>query len=143
MEISELVDVLHKIKCSCVVYNHGRITRCHERGVKDLLRMLKSTPEMLVGAMIADKVVGKGAAALVVLGGVKAVYADVISKPALELLAAAPIHVYYGTCVPNIINRAGTGFCPVETLCKDCDTASECIPLIENFVNQLNDTCNE
>ncbi len=138
MEINELVDILHKERCSCVIYNHGKIIRCHERGIKDLLRILKSAPQILADSMIADKVVGKGAAALMILGEIKSVYAEVISKPALELLATASIHISYGTCVPSIINRTGTGICPVETLCKDCNTATECLPLIENFVTQLN-----
>ena len=37
------------------------------------------------GAAIADKVIGKGAAALMVLGGFKTVYADIISTPALVI----------------------------------------------------------
>lgn len=136
MDIGKLKDILHEEGCSCVIYAQDKITLCHERGVKDLLRILKSEPELLAGSVIADKVVGKGAAALMVLGGVKMVYADVISQPALDLLASASIEISYGECVKNIINRAGTGVCPVETLCKDCATATECLPLIEQFVNK-------
>lgn len=139
MDIDGLKDILHEEGCSCVIYAQGQITLCHERGVKDLLRILKSEPGLLAGSVIADKVVGKGAAALMVLGGVNAVYADVISQPAFDLLASASIEVSYGECVDNIINRAGTGVCPVETLCKDCATAIECLPLIEQFVNKNND----
>ncbi len=138
MEIADLIDTLHKEKCSCVIYNQGKKTMCHERGVRDLLHILKSTPEMLSGSMIADKVVGKGAAALMILGGVQIVYADVISKPALNLLKAVSVTVSYDVCVSNIINRAGTGVCPVETMCKDCATAIDCLPLIEKFVKELN-----
>ncbi|MDE6575575.1 MAG: DUF1893 domain-containing protein, partial [Muribaculaceae bacterium] len=76
-------------------------------------------------------------AALMILGGVKSIYADVISEPALELLLTVPVEVHFGERVPNIINRAGTGICPVETLCKDCNSAQECLPLIENFVNSF------
>lgn len=74
-------------------------------------------PQLLRGAFIADKVVGKGAAALMVLGGVEGLFADVVSRPALELLAGAGIAVEYTVVVPNIVNRAGTGTCPVEQLC--------------------------
>ena len=42
-------------------------------------------------AQLADKVIGKGAAALIVLGKMKEVYADIISTPALSLLRAAGI----------------------------------------------------
>ena len=34
----------------------------------------------------------------------------------------------------NFINRSGTGICPIENLCKECQTAEECISLINQFV---------
>ncbi|MDE5796740.1 MAG: DUF1893 domain-containing protein [Muribaculaceae bacterium] len=134
----ELTDILHKEDCSCVICKDSRISMFRQRGVKDLLYLLKSESGILQGAMIADKVVGKGAAAIMTLGGVASVYADIISIPALELLEKAHIPVTYGIVVPNIINRAGTGICPIETLCIDCKSAVECLPRIENFVNKQN-----
>lgn len=83
-----------------------------EQGVADLFRLQHEEPQLLRGAFIADKVVGKGAAALMVLGGVEGLFADVVSRPALELLAGAGIAVEYTVVVPNIVNRAGTGTCP-------------------------------
>lgn len=136
MDIASLTDILHSEKCSCVIYNHGSISRFHQRGVKDLYELLTGNPAILNGAIIADKVIGKGAAALMIVGKVKSVYADVISNPALELLVKADVPVKYAMCVSNIINRAGTGICPVETLCLGCKTAEECIPNIQSFINQ-------
>ena len=95
-----------------------------ERGVADLFRLLREEPQLLRGAFIADKVVGKGAAALMVLGGVEGLFADVVSRPALELLAGAGIAVEYTVVVPGIMNRAGTGTCPVEQLCAGAETAA-------------------
>lgn len=138
MEIAKLIEALHKGNHSCVIYNHGAIIDCRERGVKDLFRILKTCPATLNGAIVADKVVGKGAAALLILGAVKQIYADVLSKPAFNLLNATDIIVSYGELVENINNRAGTGICPVEDLCMDCVTANDCLPLIENFVEKLN-----
>ena len=135
--IISLVEILHENKCSCVIYNHEKVTFCHEKGVKDLFRILKTDPDILNGAMIADKVIGKGAAALMILGGVKGVYADVISRPALELFSSVDVCVDYGICVPYIINRDGTDICPVEKLCMECKTAEECLPLIEGFMSSL------
>ncbi|MDE6669021.1 MAG: DUF1893 domain-containing protein [Muribaculaceae bacterium] len=134
----ELTDILHKEGCSCVICKDSKISMFRQRGVKDLLYLLKSESGILQGAMIADKVVGKGAAAIMTLGGVASVYADVISVPAFELLEKAHIAVSYGIKVTNIINRAGTGICPIETLCIDCKSAAECLPRIENFVNKQN-----
>ena len=88
-------------------------------------------------AQLADKVIGKGAAALIVLGKMKEVYADIISTPALSLLRAAGIKTSFGKEVPFIINRAQTGRCPLESLC-----AEAIYPIIEKFVAQIRTTNN-
>lgn len=130
----QTVGLLFAEKCSCVVRNGDEVRIFRERGVKDLYRLLREEPQLLDGAFVADKVVGKGAAALMILGGVGELHADVISRPARLLLAASPVHVSYTLEVPYIVNRTRTGQCPVETLCRDCATAAEALPLIRNFI---------
>lgn len=129
------IDTLRREQCSLVVANGGSTAIFRRRGVRDLLDILTKEPALLRGAFVADKVVGKGAAALMVEGGVSGLYAEVISRPALQMLRNAGVSVSFGLCVPNIINREGTGICPVERLCEPCQTAAECIPLIRQFVN--------
>lgn len=133
-EWRELVDRLRDEDASCVIRSGAETRVFRERGVKDLFRLLETDPAFLAGALVADKVIGKGAAALMVLGGVRAVHAGVVSTPALGLFAAAHIPVEYGLEVPHIINRTKTGWCPVETLCRDCRTTEECLPLIRGFL---------
>lgn len=130
----QTIGLLFAEKCSCVVRNGDEVRIFRERGVKDLYRLLREEPQLLDGAFVADKVVGKGAAALMILGGVGELHADVISRPARLLLAASPVHVSYTLEVPYIVNRTRTGQCPVETLCRDCATAAEALPLIRNFI---------
>lgn len=131
-----LADILHFGNHSLVVEDTGGTVHVFDsRGVADLYALLHSQPELLKGANVADKVIGKGAAALMCLGGVAQVYTDVLSRPALELFAASGVEdVMYDHLVPGIINRAGTGLCPVETLCLPCATPSECLPLIRGFI---------
>ena len=134
-DLKRLTEILHEENCSCVIENEdGLLTIGRERGVKDLMNFLKHTPAVMKGALIADKVVGKGAAALMILGGVRVVYAEVMSRKALKMYASYDITAQYGILVDNIINRSGTGICPVESLCLECKTAEECLPLIEAFI---------
>ena len=137
MERQELITQLHALQCSCIIHNNGATRTFHERGVKDLHRLLTQEPEILSGASLADKVVGKGAAALMIAGGVAWVYADVISQAAMELFEQSRVDVQYGEIVPNIINRTGTDICPVEKLCQECKTAEECLPLIDKFIKEI------
>lgn len=133
-----LINILRREDCSCVILTAGGSTvRCRERGVRDLYRLLTEEPATLNHALVADKVVGKGAAALMVLGDVSEVYARTISDSALAMLTDAGIRVEYGELAPHIINRAGTGICPVENLCADCTTARQCFPRIKKFVETI------
>lgn len=109
----------------------------HERGVKDLYNLLTLEPEALKGAMIADKVVGKGAAALMIAGGAAWVYTDIVSHAAMELFRKSYVEVEFKELVPNIINRSGDDICPVEKLCRHCESAEECLPLIDKFVKEM------
>ena len=94
----------------------GEIVEFHNRGVKDLFLLLVSRPEMLRGGCVADRVIGRGAALLLVHGGVEQVYAKLISEPAIGVLHEANIKLDYEKAVPNIVNRDGTDMCPVEKL---------------------------
>lgn len=132
----ELIDLLHRGRHSLVVAG-DEVRTFDGCGVSDLYRLLTNEPNLLRRASVADKVVGKGAAALMVEGGVREVYADVVSTPALALFRVGGIPVRYGQEVPHIVNRAGNGICPVEQLCRDCTTATECIPLIAAFMQRL------
>ena len=133
----QLIDRLHAEGCSCVIYNNDHTHLFHKRGVQDLHQLLRTSPDTLCGAMIADKVVGKGAAVLMTAGGVRWVYADVISRSALEFLLTHNIEAEYGRVVPNIINRAGTDICPVEKLCMQCGNIEDALTLIDEFIEKI------
>lgn len=133
--MDDLVNILHSGNHSLVVAN-GDICTFDQRGIADLYDLWCNDPGFLDGASIADKVIGKGAAALIILGHATELYADIISESALDLFHGSPVKVCFGKKVPHIVNRSGDGICPVETLCRDCKTATECLPLIQNFINE-------
>ena len=134
--MEKLTDMLHQGAYSCVI-RKGDVTRTfHQRGVADLWQLCQDDEHFLQGALIADKVIGKGAAALMIYGGVSEVYADVISYPALDLLKTYGISSNYRELTERILNRRGDGLCPVETLCVDLDSIDEMISVISKFINQ-------
>ena len=122
---------------SLVLTNGDRTLTFDGRGVRDLYILYTQQPELLNGAAIADKVVGKGAAALMIVGKVARLHALVLSRPALELFGRSDVDVTYDVLVDNIINRSGTGVCPVEELCSVCYTPQMCIPLIGDFLSRM------
>ena len=132
--MKELIDILHDEGLTLVVKSEdGTLHRYTQRGVKDLLTLVTESPEILKGAHIADKAVGKAAAACIVMGGVKHVHADVMSEPALALLQAHGIITQYGQLVDHIINRTGDGWCPMERLSHDENDPAIIIQKIKDF----------
>ena len=132
----ELIRILQDGNHSLVVAGDG-IRTFDGRGISDLYGLLTEHPGWLRGASVADKVVGKGAAALLILGGVRELFAGVVSTSALGLLKDSGIPVRFSQEVAHIVNRKGDGVCPVETLCKECTTAAQCLPLIKEFVAKI------
>lgn len=135
--MKELIDMLHAGGYSCVIANGDRIRTFTQRGVADLYDLLVQEPEFLHGASVADKVIGKAAASLMVLGGVHEVYTRTISRPALQLLQEAGAMVTCDEVVDHIINRDRTGWCPLEQASRDLHSAKEIFPVIEKFIANL------
>lgn len=132
--MKQLIDILHSEGLTLVVKSgDGTIHRFTQRGVKDLLTLVTTAPEVLHGAIIADKAVGKAAAACMVQGGVKQVWADVMSEPAMTLLRAYGVEAECGTLVDHIINRTGTDWCPMERLSREIDDPATIIQKIQDF----------
>lgn len=136
-ERREAIVLLHAERCSCVICKDGRMRTFRERGVKDLYRLLKEEPEFLRGAFVADKVVGKAAASLMILGGISGLHADVASEPAMSLLKSCGVDAECTECVPHVINRSGTDWCPLEKQCFGLETPQECLASIEEFLAGL------
>ena len=108
------LNILNEGSYTCVL-RRGDITLTDgRRGIRPLLELLESDQDV-AGFSAADRVVGKAAAFLYCLLGVRSVYAKVISTPALQVLQSCGIDTYYDTQVNAIRNRTGDGFCPMET----------------------------
>lgn len=132
--MKELIDILHNENLTLVIKSDdGKIHRFTQRGVKDLLTLVQHYPDVLSNAAVADKAVGKAAAACMIAGGVRQVHGDVMSVPALELLQKHGVTAEYGQLVDHIINRAGTGWCPMEQLSRDENDPTVIISKIKDF----------
>jgi hypothetical protein len=104
-----------------------------ERGVKPLMHLLKEKKGFLKGASVADKVIGKAAALLMALGEIKEVHTLIISEPAIQVFEKYNIPCFYDKKVTRIVNRAGDGLCPMETLCLDVENPQEAFDRITSL----------
>ena len=122
---------------TCVLCGNDQIYTSRLRGVTPLLSWLDEGLD-LQGFSAADKVVGKAAAFLYVMLGVKEVYAQVMSTPAKAVLEAHHIPNGCEAEVAAIRNRTNTGFCPMETTVWEITDPLEALAAIRRKWNELN-----
>lgn len=130
-----LIDILHEQGCSLVLRDaQGTVRTFHKRGVRDLEDLLDHEPETLRGAMVADKVVGKAAAAMMAVGSVARLHTTVLSRKALPLLDAAGMAYTYDELVDGIVIPKGDTRCPLEQIVAPAQTAEEVVRMLwEHF----------
>lgn len=134
-------ELLESGNYTCVVCREDLVYTTTARGVAPLLQWLDSGLD-LSGFSAADRVVGRGAAFLYCLLGVREVYARVMSQPAARVLQAHGIGAQADTFADGIINRAGTGPCPFEAAVLDIQDAQEALRAIRIKRRQLQEGVN-
>lgn len=138
--IEELKRTLINEQLSLVVANRGELKRFTGRGIKDIYNLYKNDREFLRGAILADKVIGAGAAAVMIAGGVVEIFAGVISEKAQQLFIEHGVKVQYNILVKSIINRQRDGVCPLEAKCLGVYTVEEILNRVDEFVAELQQT---
>lgn len=111
--------LLEKNASLVVCYKNGDIKEYYQDRIKDIKAILMQDKNLLKDAIIADKVIGKVAASILTVAGVKEIYADVISKFAIPVLEENNIKYEYNKKVEYIKNKDNTGMCPMENKYKD------------------------
>jgi iron complex outermembrane receptor protein/vitamin B12 transporter len=102
-------------KASCVIAKGGEIVRSAAgKGIAPLLSFYEREPEILKGADVFDRVVGKAAAMIIILGGAGKAYGKIMSAPAAAYLVRNGCAAEYERQIDFIRNRAGDGLCPLE-----------------------------
>ena len=136
--MKRLVEILHDEQGSLVVSSEsGEVTTYNKKGVRDLVWLLDNEPQRLRGASVADKVVGKASAGLLVQGGVIEVYADVMSRLAIPLLDKAGIRYNYGETVDRVVIPEGDKRCPLESIVLEAETAQEVETLLRQHFEEM------
>jgi hypothetical protein len=135
-DLEQAKDLLKAGGFSCVLFRDGASYTSTKRGVAPLVDWLAGGTD-IKGFSAADKIVGKAAALLFVAGDVKEVYAPIMSETAAEVLARHGIHTEYETLVRTIINRSGTGPCPMEQAVSSIDNPAETLRAIQNTMAAL------
>lgn len=135
---TQIIRQLRAENCSLVLQDRaGNVRTFYKKGVRDLEDLLDHEPDTLKGAVVADKVIGKAAAGLLVVGGVTEVYAEVISRLALPLLQKAGIGYTYSLLVDRIVIPQGDDRCPLEKIVEPAKSAEEVVRLLRRHFEEM------
>lgn len=125
---------------TCILIKNGDIIhRDNGRGVSPILRVLEMPEgaELLKGAYVADKIIGKAAAMLLVLGNAEYVYGELMSEAGKEFLERNNVPYDFGDVVKNINNFKGDGICPIEKSVLDVDVPEKAYDIIKATILSL------
>lgn len=121
--------LINKLKdSSLVIYKDNQVQTFTQHGIIPLLVYLDNNN--FKGSYAFDKTVGRAAAYLYVYGDAEYVYADVMSKPAIEILKQHNIKYEAQKVVKEIQNKDKTGLCPFEELTKNATSPAQAYGMI-------------
>lgn len=108
-----------------------------DNGIEPVISKLNENINFFKDLAVADKIIGKASAMLLVLSGVKQVYCLVLSKAGKDVLDKYNIEYYYETLTDYIVNRLGNGICPMEETVKDIDDLQKAYTALRKKVEEL------
>lgn len=133
--LEQAKSLLEERKVSCVILRDGKAPAFSEEiGIKPLMKELRQDKGAFAGGVIADKVVGKAAALMAVLGKAEAVYGSVMSESAEEVFLRYGVEYEFCERVPYIENRTKTGQCPLEASVVDVWDPEEAFDRLEETI---------
>lgn len=132
------INTLNPPEITCAVARDGAVRyTASGLGVKPLLAVYREQPALLKGASVADTVIGKAAAVILVLAGAKEAYGQIMSRAAIDYMDAHGIAHHCGEEVPLILNRTGDGSCPLEASVASLTDPQEAYAALTARIEQL------
>jgi len=111
---------------SLVIAKEGRVlfeTEAH--GISGLLDAIKTLGNSMVDSSVADRIVGRAAALLLVYSGVAAVFAVTVSNGGIKVLETNNIFIEFVRRVPRILDSKRVDVCPFERLVAESSDPRE------------------
>jgi hypothetical protein len=133
----EKVENLKQQKLSIIIEKNGEIIfQSVEPMLKPLFRCLTENSQEMEGAVVIDKIVGRAAAFLCILGKVAAVYTPLAGQTAVSLLEKSGITVKAVKIIPQIMNRDNTGPCPMEKMASGYESPLDFYKKLEEMYSK-------
>lgn len=140
MNLQQANQLLKDNSCTCIILKNNEIIyKSSYIGVKPLLMFLNEHAYLdeTDKLILIDKVIGKAALLLAVKCKIYKIYTPVISQEALSAAEYYNIEWEAEKIVPRIINREGTGKCPIEASVSDTVDLDQALVNIKGAISEL------
>lgn len=122
--------------CTCVLCKGSTFYTSTRAGIAPLMEWIAEGVD-LRGFSAADKIVGKAQAMLAVHAGLNEVFAPVMSWSGRKYLERHGIGASFDMLVPLIMNRQGTGSCPMEAAVAAIEQPDEGLHALQQRIGHL------
>jgi len=141
-DIEKAKKLLTDEEITFVMVNDQLIQRSSDRGIKPMFEHAFHQTELMKGASIADRVIGKAAALLAAYAGVSELYSPLVSQEAVKVCNVHGIKLEHDQVVDHIQNRTQTGLCPMEALSSNVTNPHEMLLKVKAFLAKIESSGN-
>ena len=126
------LKILEQEELSIIIEKNGEIVfQSYDPMLKPLFTCLKEKKFLLKDSIVYDKIVGRAAAYLCIIGRVKKIYTPLASESAIKVLKENNIKLRALKTIPLIMNKDNTDTCPMEKLATSCNSPEEFYNILE------------
>jgi len=137
-EFREARSLITSGKAECVlITSDRRLVADRGRGVSPLLNLYDNHAADMKDAVVVDKVIGRAAAAIAILGGAKHVHGEIMSEDAADFLFAHGVTAGHGLLVPRILNAKRDGLCPLERSVEGISDPAAAVAALRRKIAEL------
>ncbi len=125
---------------SIVIVKKGKILfESSMSGINPILQAIEKLKHKMSGSSVADKIVGRSAALLLVYSHVNEVFASVLSIEGRKVLEENGVKYEFSSIVQKILDKTGKNTCPFESFSYNITSPNQAYKLMKVFAK----TCNE
>ena len=120
-----------------IVKNQKNIFESCSSGINGLLQAIEKLSTKLDGSSVADKIVGRAAALLIIYSRIKEVYAVMLSREGLKVLKENDISIEYDRLVPKVLVRTSMSICPFEKFSLTIESPNDAYRMLKDCTDKI------
>jgi len=137
-ELELAKKILREENLSLVIVKGAKVLfKSGSSGISGLLQAIENLNEKLHKSSVADRVIGRAAALLLVYFHAEEVYGATVSREGLRVLKEGGIPLEHGNIVSRILDREGKDICPFERFSLAISSPEEAYEKLRAFAEGL------